>query len=121
MTVNLWNMITDAELDVMKALWKTGPSKSSVIFNAMDESKSRTVGTKKTLLKRLVIKGAITRKAIDLRNYIYSPAISEEEYISAQQQWMKNRIFNGDVKKMLANFILEENISRKDMESFLSE
>lgn len=111
--------ITDAELDIMKALWKNGPSTSPDIFAGMSTDKSTHIGTKRTLLLRLVKKGAINRRKINERHYIYSPAISEEEYINENRKWMINRIFSGSVEDMLANLIKEEKISHDDLKLLL--
>jgi len=115
-----WNAITDAELDIMKVLWKTGPSKSSVIFEAMQTNRSRLTGTSKTLLARLVQKGLVKRDTLNSRMHIYSPAITEEEYIEKNRRWMIEKMFNGNAVEMLANLIEEEDIAVEDLHLLLN-
>ena len=114
-----WSDITDAELDIMKALWKTGPAASPVIFAAMETNRSRHNGTNKTLLARLVQKGVVKRDPLNARSYIYSPVITEEEFIRENRQWMIEKIFNGSVIDMLTSLIEDESISREDLELLL--
>jgi len=111
-----WSDITDAELDIMKALWKTGPTTSPAIFAAMETERSRHIGTNKTLLTRLVQKGAIKREALNSRNYIYSPAISEEAYANENRRWTIEKVFNGNAMEMLASLIKYEKITREDID-----
>ena len=114
-----WNKITDAELDIMNALWEIGTAESPAIFNALETNWSSNRGTKKTVLARLVKKGVIERVALNNKAYLYSPAISKEEYINEFRKWMIKRVFDGDAKKMLANLIKDESITREDLEMLL--
>ena len=113
--------ITDAELDIMKVLWENGASTSPAIFEAMKNGKNKNRGTLKTLLARLVQKGAVKCEEINSRNYLYIPVITREEYVNQNRKRMIDKVYDGSVKNLIMNFIKEENITPEDLEEFLSE
>ncbi len=107
--------IANSELPIMKILWEKGEGVSSEIFENLDGN----ISTLKTLLKRLVDKGAVGINEISSRTYSYYPILSEKEYINAERKGFIARVFDGSKKKMLLNFVEEENISKKDIEKLL--
>lgn len=107
--------IADAELPIMKVLWEKDNLTSPEIFADMEGNKS----TLKTLLKRLVEKGAVKAIEINSRTYRYSAVISEEEYISRERTGFLQKVFDGSREKLLLNFVKEENITRDDLKKLL--
>lgn len=107
--------ISDAELPLMKVLWEKGELTSPEIFAGMEGNKS----TLKTLLQRLVAKGAVRSEEINSRNHRYSAAVSREEYVRQEQAGFLEKVFDGSAKKMLMNFVKEEKITRGDLEELL--
>ena len=112
--------ITDAELDIMKVLWKNGPSTSNALFASIATA-GNSKGTLKTLLTRLVQKGAVRREGINERHFMYYPAVSEEEYLKLQRRRLIDRMFDGSAKNLLLNLIREEHITPDDLEEMLGE
>lgn len=107
--------IGDSELPIMQALWEKGPCTSPEIFEGMDKN----ISTLKTLLKRLVDKGAIRAEEINSRTYKYVPVITEQEYIANARKSFVQTVFGGSREKMLLNFIKEENVTREDLERLM--
>ncbi|MDR1068577.1 MAG: BlaI/MecI/CopY family transcriptional regulator [Clostridiales Family XIII bacterium] len=100
-------VINDCELPIMKALWEKGGATSPDIFAGLDGNKS----TLKTLLARLVERGAVRAEEINRRTYRYFAAVSEADYIEGQRKTFLRKVFDGSAEKMLLNFVKEENIS----------
>ena len=107
--------IADAELPIMKVLWDKGDLTSPEIFADMEGNKS----TLKTLLQRLVAKGAVKANEINSRTYRYSPVVTREEYTNATCRSFIQKVFDGSAEKMLLNFVKEEKISREDLQKLL--
>lgn len=107
--------IADSELPIMKELWKRGELTSPEIFADMDGNPS----TLKTLLKRLVDKGAVEAEEINSRTYRYHAAVKEEEYIHQERRGFMQKLFDGSKEKMLLNFVKGENITRSDLEKLM--
>jgi len=114
------DQITDAELDIMKILWEREGLTSPAIFESLSNSDERNTGTLKTLLKRLVKKGAVRREGINERHYIYFPVITEKEYIKKNRRRLIDRMFDGSAKGLLLNLVNEEKITREDLEQMIS-
>jgi BlaI family penicillinase repressor len=113
--------VTDAELEIIKVLWKTGPLTSTAIFAALPKVEERNVGTLKTLLTRLVNKGAVKYEEINQRQYLYTAVITEEEYIKVNRKRMIDLVFDGNPLKLLMNFVKEEKIGRDELEDLIRE
>lgn len=104
--------IADAELPIMKVLWEKGDLTSPEIFAEMTGNKS----TLKTLLKRLVEKGAVQATEVTSRTYRYAVAISRDDYTRQERNGFLQKVFDGSTQKMLLNFVKEGNITREDLQ-----
>ena len=71
--------ISAAELDVMSVLWKQPGLAATDVHDALGTEKDWTSRTVKTLLARLVEKGAL-RTEEDGRRYLYFPLVEEGAY-----------------------------------------
>ena len=111
--------VSDAELDIMKVLWKHGPLTSPAIFAEISNDKKRKIGTLKTLLTRLVHKGSVRCEGINSRHYMYIPVVTEDEYINMNQRRLIDRVFDGSAKNLLLNLVKEEKITQKDLEDII--
>ncbi len=99
--MNLSKTITDAELEIMKILWREGvPISSTEIRLELKETKNWEKSTVLTLLRRLADKGIITVVKGDPSSY--TPNIKEEDYIAEQTQDMLDRLYGGSVKNLVA-------------------
>ncbi len=107
--------ISNSELAIMKVLWEFGELSSPDIFSRLEGNKS----TLKTLLKRLVDKGAVGTNELTSRAYTYYAIVSEKEYINSERKGFLDRVFDGSKNKMLLNFVKEEKISKKDLEDLM--
>ena len=111
--------ITDAELHIMKILWREGPLTSAQIFAELKDCGTGNRNTQKTLLLRLVNKGAVTYRKLDNKSFIYSPSIKQEEYISDSRNRFIDRVFEGSTQKMMLNFVQEKAITKADLQELI--
>ncbi len=107
--------ITSAELPIIKKLWDKGEMTSPELFDGMEGN----INTLKTLLKRLVSKGSVAVNKVKTRTYSYYAAITRDEYLNYERKGFLNRVFDGSKKKMLLNFVKEENITKSDLEELI--
>lgn len=108
--------VGDSELPIMKVLWEKGPCTSPEIFEGMEKN----ISTLKTLLKRLVDKGAVKAEEINSRNYRYRAVLTEKEYIRSARKSFLQTVFDGSKEKLLLNFVKEEHVTREDLEKLMS-
>lgn len=107
--------ISDSELSIMKTLWKEAPLPSSEIAKRMDGN----VSTLKTMLKRLLAKGAIGATPVDGRSYLYTPLVRQEDYTAQSRRHFVDKVFDGSRQAMLMNFVMEEEVTLDDLQSLI--
>ena len=109
--------INDSELPIMKVLWRQSGITSPEILAQLAGNKN----TLKTLLGRLVSRGAARAEEINQRSYRYFAVVSEEEYIAGQRRSFLQKVFDGSAEKMLLNFVREENITAEELRSLVAQ
>lgn len=72
------------------------------------------VPTMKTLLSRLLSKGAI-RAEKDGRRYLYSAVLQRDEWLSSESKGLLDRLFGGRVAPLVAHFSKQKKLSKKDI------
>lgn len=107
--------ISDAEWEVMKVLWASSPRTASEIVEALAEPKQWHPKTVKTLLGRLVKKGAL-RYTEEGNRYLYRPVFPRERYIEQESRSFLERVFGGAAAPMLVHFVENNQLSEKDLE-----
>ena len=107
--------IADSEWRIMKILWKDSPKSAQEIIDALEGEVDWTPKTIKTLLNRLVTKGALGYE-IDGRSYLYSPRISEAACKREETHSFINRVFDGAFKPMLASFLVDGKLTPEEIE-----
>ena len=111
--------ITDAELEIMQVLWKNKQCNLSTIIEELSEGEEKNKNTVKTLIHRLVQKGAIESKKINGKEVIYIPKINEKKFISKESNNFLKKFFNGSTEKLLLNFIKENKVSKDELQRLI--
>lgn len=107
--------ITDAELDVMEALWGSKqPLTATDVAERVDAQRDWTLATVKTMLSRLEAKGVITHRE-DGRRYIYSPTIRREAYVGHKSRRFVDRLFGGRLSPLVARLAEEDALDDEDI------
>jgi BlaI family penicillinase repressor len=106
--------ISDAEWVVMKVLWNRSPLAANDIIEAVAKIEQWHPKTVKTLLGRLVKKGALDFTQ-DGRAYLYRPLISESACATTASEAFLSRVFGGSLQPMLAHFIEQKRLSAKEL------
>jgi BlaI family transcriptional regulator, penicillinase repressor len=106
--------ITEAESVVMEVLWRHGPLRSEDVVENLTGHQHWREATIKTLLNRLLNKGAI-RAAKDGRRYVYSAVLTRDEWLSRESKGLLDRLFGGRVAPLVAHFGRHGKLSKKDI------
>jgi BlaI family transcriptional regulator, penicillinase repressor len=106
--------ISEAESVIMEVLWRQSPLSSEAVIAALAERQDWQEATIKTLLNRLLKKGAV-RATKEQRRYLYSPVLMREQWLSDESKGFLNRLFNGRVAPLVAHFGQHEKLSKKDI------
>lgn len=107
--------ISNAELKVMQILWQRQPLSANDVVAALADDKDWHEKTVKTLLNRLVSKGALGYEK-DGRAYLYYPLIAEQDYQLQQSRSFVERLFAGRVAPLVAGFASQNKLNADDVE-----
>ena len=107
--------IGDAELEIMKVIWKSKEPITSLDIGKEVEDKGWKKTTIATFLTRLVEKGALSANKQG-KLYYYSPLISEKEYRKSQTKNLIKTLYNGSVREFAVSFFEEQKLSDKDIQ-----
>jgi BlaI family transcriptional regulator, penicillinase repressor len=106
--------ISEAESVVLAVLWRSSPLATEAIIAALADEQNWQESTIKTLLSRLVKKGAV-RAEKEGRRYLYSPLLTREEWLSSESEGLLNRLFGGRVAPLVAHFSKQRKLSKRDL------
>ncbi|GAA3915579.1 BlaI/MecI/CopY family transcriptional regulator [Luteimonas lutimaris] len=106
--------ISDAEAQVMQVLWDHHPRSADEVVAALAPGTGWAEPTVKTLLNRLLNKGAIAATR-DGRRYQYSPVLAREAWVSQQSEGLLQRLFGGRVAPLVAHFSERGRLSEADV------
>ena len=119
--------ISNAEFEVLEALWQQHPASANDIIERLnqcfeqgsDQKKTWHDKTVKTLLNRLINKQAISFEK-QQRHYIYSPLIEREAYTLRESKNLIERMFSGKVAPLVAGFAKQNDLNKEDIDALKS-
>ena len=109
----------EAELEIMKVVWKADePIGSTAIGKAVEEKgwKRTTIAT---FLARLVEKGALSAERRG-KAWYYTPILTAKEYKKSQVKSLIKNLFDGSAENLVAALFEEEHFSDKDIQELKS-
>jgi BlaI family penicillinase repressor len=113
--MNLAEKISDAQLSVMKILWR---EKMPVSYATIRKELQRTTDWSKstilTLVRRLAERGVISAEKRDVR--YYTPNVTEAEYLRTEEQNMLDKLYGGSAKKFVAALCHRGQLSEADID-----
>lgn len=114
MSINKAIQISDAEAVIMQALWEKNPLSADEVISAVSSQQAWQEATVKTLLNRLLKKGAVNA-TLEGRRYFYSPVLKREQWINAESKGFLDRMFNGKVAPLVAHFSERNKLTKADI------
>ncbi len=106
--------IAESEWRVMQVLWEKGPQTANDVVQALAGEVQWKPRTVKTLISRLVKKGAIQFKEEGMR-YRYSAAVAESECVRSETKSFVRRVYQGAMKPALAAFLENADLSAQEI------
>ena len=106
--------ISDAEHAVMEVLWEEAPLAAADVAERVDPGRGWSIRTVKTLLSRLLAKGALVHEE-DGRRYLYRPAIARDEFVERESEKLLDRMFGGRVTPLVAHLAERNRLSKEDI------
>ncbi|HWT15482.1 MAG TPA: BlaI/MecI/CopY family transcriptional regulator [Patescibacteria group bacterium] len=106
--------ISNAESVVMEQLWRDAPLSAEQIVANLADAREWQEATVKTLLNRLLKKGAVSATK-DGRRYLYSPCFQRADYVASQSEDLLGRLFGGRLAPLVMHFSERRKLSKRDI------
>lgn len=106
--------ITDAEHAVMEALWERPRLTATEVCEEVCRARGWSLATVKTLLSRLVQKGALAAEP-DGRRFLYTPLIARDDYVGGESRRLVDRLFGGSAASLVAHLAETEALTEADL------
>lgn len=111
---DIFEKITDSELEVMKVLWGAGePLPVARIRQALQETLGWEATTIKTLVGRLCTKQAVIQEKNKI--FYYRPAVSQDDYNEWATNRLIRRLYRGRASSLVATLVRSDGLSAEDI------
>lgn len=111
--------ISDAESHVIEFLWINPGATAAEVHEALGPDRDWQEATVKTLLNRLLNKGAIRSKR-NGRRFQYFPVLERESWMLTETRHLLDRLFDGRLAPLVAHFCAHQKLSRQDLKDLKS-
>lgn len=106
--------ISEAEHAVMEVLWEKSPLAASDVCDRVCAARGWTMPTVKTLLSRLVAKGAVATEP-EGRRFLYRPLLERANYVGGESRRLVDRLFGGRAAPLIAHLAETEALTDEDI------
>lgn len=106
--------ISQAELDVMEVIWRGAPIAATDVASELSAKKDWSIRTVKTLLARLVEKGAVSTQK-DGRRFLYRPIIDRQTYVGGAATRLVDKLFGGRAAPLVAQLAESKTLTAEDI------
>ena len=106
--------ISEAEWDVMKVVWDQEPVAASDVADRLAAERQWHPQTVKTMLTRLVGKGALAYKA-EGKRYLYRSRISRDACVRSESRSFLSRVFDGSVTPAVVHLLTHSKLSDDEL------
>lgn len=108
------NTLTEAELRLMKILWRRGESAVSDLVAAMPEDEPLAYNSVLTTIRILEQKGYVEHRQ-EGRAFIYSPCVAEQEAGRSEVRRVLKRFFADSREQLLLSLLGDDEISVEEL------
>ena len=105
---------TDAELEILKVLWRRGPSTVREVFESFGETKVTGYTTVLKLMQIMAEKGLVVRDESE-RAHRYEAAAAEDETQRRLVGELLRKAFDGSAKKLVLQALSAERASAEEL------
>ncbi|WP_291179027.1 BlaI/MecI/CopY family transcriptional regulator [Gimesia sp.] len=106
--------ITEAEWEVMLSVWEAVDQTPGEIIARVESVRKRSHRTIRTLLARLVEKGAVNVR-VEGSRHLYRAAVTRNECVRSAARSFSERFFAGDLQSLLLHFVENETLTSDEI------
>jgi predicted transcriptional regulator len=109
------NTLTEAELRLMKILWRRGESAVNDLVAAMPDGETLAYNSVLTTIRILEQKGYVEHRQ-EGRAFIYWPCVAEQEASRSEVRHVLSRFFGNSREQLLLSILGDEEISGEELQ-----
>lgn len=109
------NTLTEAELRLMKILWRRGESAVTDLVADLPEGEALAYNSVLTTIRILEQKGYVDHRQ-EGRAFVYRPCIAEHEASRSEVRHVLNRFFGNSRERLLLTLLGDEDLSPQELE-----
>lgn len=107
--------LTDAEAQVMAALWRLQSASVADVTTTLNEQRPASYSTVQTILRILESKGYVAHDKV-ARAFIYRPVVDERQARRRALRHLVSRLFDGSPSLLVLNVLEDEDIDPAERE-----
>ncbi len=107
--------LTEAELRLMKILWRRGESAVGDLVAAMPEGTSLAYNSVLTTIRILEQKGYVEHRQ-DGRAFLYTPCVAEHEASQTEVRHILQRFFGNSRERLLISLLGDDDITPEELQ-----
>src|SRR5579863_1770693 len=109
------NTLTEAELRLMKILWRRGESAVNDLVSAMPEDEPLAYNSVLTTIRILEQKGYVEHRQ-EGRAFVYRPCVAEHEASRSEVRHVLSRFFGNSRERLLLSLLGDDEISPEELD-----
>ena len=109
------NTLTEAELRLMKILWRRGESAVTDLVAAMPDGEILAYNSVLTTIRILEQKGYVDHRQ-EGRAFVYRPCVAEEEASRSEVRHLMSRFFGNSREQLLLSLLGDDQISPAELD-----
>lgn len=109
------NTLTEAELRLMKILWRRGESAVTDLVADLPQDEPLAYNSVLTTIRILEQKGYVTHRQ-EGRAFVYQPSIAEEEASRSEVRHVLSRFFGNSRERLLLSLLDDEDLSPHELQ-----
>ena len=109
------NTLTEAELRLMKILWRRGESAVNDLVAAMPDGETLAYNSVLTTVRILEQKGYVEHRQ-EGRAFVYRPCVQEEEASRSEVRHLMGRFFGNSRERLLLSLLGDDEISPDELQ-----
>jgi predicted transcriptional regulator len=109
------NTLTEAELRLMKILWRRGESAVNDLVDAMPDGETLAYNSVLTTIRILEQKGYVEHRQ-EGRAFVYRPTVAEDEASRSEVRHLMSRFFGNSREQLLLSLLGDDEISAEELQ-----
>ena len=109
------NTLTEAELRLMKILWRRGESAVTDLVAELPEGEALAYNSVLTTIRILEQKGYVDHRQ-EGRAFIYRPCVAEHEASRSEVRHVLSRFFGNSRERLLLSLLGDDEVSAEELE-----